>query len=178
MNPFPWDATSGTLESRLICGHPVPAAHRHELDDVMLVANLSRALLPAFSSTVRFQRFIAVDGIALIYPAVSAKHVLPAYPGFSALNDLRESASFTHSSCPRQVVFVSSFIFSSARICLRPFQKARKMTSRTATNSNSALPTISLCKSPYCGVCRFSKRHSPFWKPKSVISTRFHYPSE
>jgi hypothetical protein len=129
---FLGDAASGALESRLMCPpntsaqfdyYSVPISTQeaailylplinHEQDDVMLVANLSRALLPAFehnhksSSTVRFQRFIAVDGIALIYPAVSARHVLPAYPGFSALNDLRESASFTHSSCPRQVVFV------------------------------------------------------------------------
>ncbi len=78
----------------------------HESDDVMLVANLTRTMLPIFennhkkSSTVRFQRFIAADGIALIYPAVSGRHVLPAYPGFADLNDLRDSSSFTHSSCP------------------------------------------------------------------------------
>lgn len=131
-NPLPWDASSAMLESRLSCPANTSFANDHfgvptstrqaavlylplidqELDDVMLIANMTRALLPVFqnnyrkSKTVRFQRFVAADGVALIFPAVSARHIKPAYTSTSNLNDLRESPSFTHSSCARQVVFV------------------------------------------------------------------------
>jgi hypothetical protein len=132
LHPLPWDASSAMLESRLSCpanssfsidhfGVPISTQEASvlylpliddELDDVMLIANMTRVLLPVFqnnykkSKTVRFQRFVAADGVALIFPAVSARHVKPTYTSTSNLNDLRESPSFTHSSCARQVVFV------------------------------------------------------------------------
>jgi hypothetical protein len=132
MNPLPWDAASMPLQSRLSCvgntsgkfdyfSVPIstkesaimyPPLVNQEDDDVMFIANLTRMLLPTFQDnqkrfkTVRFQRFIATDGISLIYPAVSASNVRPAYVGFNDARDLRESPTFTHSSCVRQVVFV------------------------------------------------------------------------
>jgi hypothetical protein len=139
-NPLPWDASSDSLKSRLVCAgnssvpldfYSVPVSTQEaavlylpyidqELDDVMLIANISRALLPVFQknhrtvNTVRFQRFVAVDGIALVYPAVAARHIRRAYKGADDLNDLRESPSFTHSSCTRQVVFVLDVSSKSA----------------------------------------------------------------
>ena len=134
MYPLPWDAASAPLQSRLSCASnatgggrfdyfsvPIstkesavlyPPLINQEDDDVMYIANLTRALLSTFQDnhrrykTVRFQRFIATDGIALIYPAVSASSIRPAYPGLNDPRDLRESPTFTHSSCVRQVAFV------------------------------------------------------------------------
>ncbi len=143
-HPLPWDATSRALESQLSCPgnssvsldrYSVPTSTQaaavlylpyidQELDDVMLVANISRALLPVFQknhrtfNTVRFQRFIAVDGVALVFPAVAARNIRRAYEGNDALNDLRESPSFTHSSCTRQVVFVLDASSKSAQFDL------------------------------------------------------------
>lgn len=143
-NPLPWDASSASLHSRLLCRHnsslplddfSVPISTQEaavlylpyidqELDDVMLVANISRALLGVFETnrknfnTVRFQRFVAVDGVALVHPAVASRHIRRAYKGADDLNDLRESPSFTHSSCTRQVVFVLDVSSKSAQFDL------------------------------------------------------------
>ncbi len=131
-HPLTWDADSAALKSRLSCpanssargdyfSVPISTSEAvvlylplidHEHEDVMLIANLTRAVLPIFQrnhrtfKTVRFQRFVAADGIALVYPAVSRENILPTYAGSRDLNDLRESPAFMHSSCSRQVVFV------------------------------------------------------------------------
>jgi hypothetical protein len=132
MNPLPWDATSEVLHSKLVCSKNMTRPFEHfsvpistqevavlfsplidqDHEDVMTVANITQSLQPVFEQnlkrfkTVRFQRFIATDGVSLIYPAVSSKHVNHVYPGQSDLKDLREGLVFAHSSCARRVVFV------------------------------------------------------------------------